>query len=275
MLVLYNMIMIKINIAERQKQIKNSTQIEIIDKDRQELYRDEMMATLGQMAGGMVHEFNTPLQAIKFIAQSTSRFLDKNKISPKDIKKNLERIVEVVDILAGQVDHIKALAKDDHLKTEELDVNTIIKNAFDLFEQQLKNRKIKVTLDLQSNLPKINANRYRLEQAFINLIQNSKDALEKVPRRKKEIIVKTQYVRGSSPYISIYFKDNGIGIEKTDKEKIFEPFFTSKENGKGVGIGLSIVKEIISQLGGSIKIQEKSSIGATFVIEIPVKKREA
>jgi C4-dicarboxylate-specific signal transduction histidine kinase len=269
------MIMIKINIAERQKQLKNSLQIETIDKKRHELYRDEMMATLGQMAGGMVHEFNTPLQAIKFIAQSTHRFLDKNKISPEDIKKNLERIVEVVDILAGQVDHIKALAKDDHLKTEELDVNTIIKNAFDLFEQQLKNRKIKVTFDLQSNLPKINANRYRLEQAFINLIQNSKDALEKVPRRKKEIIVRTQYVKGSSPYISIYFKDNGIGIKKTDKKKIFEPFFTSKENGKGIGIGLSIVKEIISQSGGSIKIHNKSSTGVAFVIEIPVKTREA
>jgi histidine kinase len=269
------MIMIKINIAERQKQLKNSPRIETIDKDRQELYRDEMMATLGQMAGGMVHEFNTPLQAIKFIAQSTSRFLDKNKISPEEIKKNLERIVEVVDILAGQVDHIKALAKDDHLKTEELDVNTIIKNAFDLFEQQLKNRKIKVIFDLQINPPKINANRYRLEQAFINLIQNSKDALEKVPRRKKEIIVRTQFVKGSSPYIFIYFKDNGIGIKETDKEKIFELFFTSKEDGKGIGIGLSIVKEIISQLGGSIKIQDKSSTGATFVIEIPVKTREA
>ena len=227
------------------------------------------------MAGDMVHEFNTPLRAIKFIAQSTSRFLDKNKISPKDIKKNLERIVEVVDILAEQVDHIKALAKDDHLKIEEIDVNTIIKNAFDLFEQQLKNLKIRVTFDHQSNLPTINANRYRLEQAFINLIQNSKDALEKVPRRKKEIIVRTQYLKGSSPYISIYFRDNGIGIKKTDKENIFEPFFTTREDGKGVGIGLSIVKEIISQLGGSIKIQEKSSIGATFVVETPVKTKVA
>jgi histidine kinase len=269
------MIMIKINIAERQKQLKNSPRIDTIDKKRQEIYRDKMMATLGQMAGGMVHEFNTPLQAIKFIAQSTSRFLDKNKISPEEIKKNLERIVEVVDIIAGQVNHIKALAKDDHLKTEWVDLNSIIKSAFDLFEQQLKNRKITVTFDLQSDLPGINANRHRLEQVFINLIQNSKDALEKVPQRKKEIIVETQYVKGSSPYISIYFKDNGIGIKETDKEKIFEPFFTTKEDGKGIGIGLSIVNEIISQLGGRIKIQDEASTGATFIMEIPIQKKEA
>ena len=82
-------------------------------------------------------------------------------------------------------------------------------------------------------------------------------------------------MKGSSPYISIYFRDNGIGIKKTDKENIFEPFFTTREDGKGVGIGLSIVKEIISQLGGSIKIQEKSSIGATFVVETPVKTKVA
>jgi C4-dicarboxylate-specific signal transduction histidine kinase len=266
--------MIKINIPERQKQLKNSTRIEIIDKKRQELYRDEMMATLGQMAGGMVHEFNTPLQAIKFIAQSTTRFLDKNKISPEEIKKNLERIVEVVDIIAGQVNHIKALAKDDHLKTEWVNLNSVIKSAFDLFEQQLKNRKIMVKFDLQSDLPGINANRYRLEQVLINLIQNSKDSLEKVQQRKKEIIVTTQFVKGSSPYISIYFKDNGIGIKETDKEKIFEPFFTTKEDGKGLGIGLFIVKEIISQLGGSIKIQDHSSGGVTFIIDIPSKTKE-
>ncbi len=247
------------------------------DIQLEELYRNEMIVTLGQMAKGMIHEFNNPLQAIKLIAQSTNRFLDKGKIGTHEIKENLERIVKVVDSMAGQVDHIKALAREDHLKTEWLNVNLIIKNAFDLFQQQLKNHKIKVTLNLQNNLPKINVNRYRLEQIFINMIQNSKDALETVKERKKEIMVRTQYEKGASSSISILFRDNGVGIKDEDKEKVFEPFFTTKKNGKGVGIGLSIVKEIVSQIGGTIKLDDESDsfIGTAFVIEIPVKKQGA
>ncbi len=116
---------------------------------KQELYRDEMMATLGRMAGGMAHEFTSPLQAIKFIAQSTERFLEKNKISPQEIKGNLKRIVRVVDLMAGQVDHIKALARHDHLKTGPIELNLIIKSAFEFFEQQLKTRGITVKFNLQ------------------------------------------------------------------------------------------------------------------------------
>lgn len=245
------------------------------NRKREQLYRDKMMATLGRMANGMVHEFNSPLQAIKFIAQSTNRFMDKNKINREEIKENLERIVNVVDSMAGQVDHVKALAKDDYLKTEWIDLNSIIKKTFDFFEQQLKNHTIKVKFDLQKKLPKINANRSRLEQIFINLVQNSKDALEPIQGRKKEIIVRTRYVSGDKPFISIYFEDNGVGIKVADKEKMFEPFFTTKEDGNGMGLGLSIVKEIVSELGGTIKLDDESLIGATFAIKIPVAKKEA
>lgn len=247
-----------------------------IDKKKQELYQNEMMATLGQMASGMAHEFNTPLQAIKLIAQNTMYFVEKGKIDKLKIHEDLKRIVDVVDIMAGQVNHIKALAKDDHLKFGKIDLNFVIRSAFNLFQQQIKNRTIKTKLELKENLPGINANRYRLEQAFINLIQNSMDALEPVQGRKKEIIVRTFHVKGENPSIYVYFEDTGVGIKNIDKQKIFEPFFTTKTVGKGMGLGLSIVREIFTELGGTIKLRDESSRGVTFVIEIPDRnKKEA
>jgi len=90
-------------------------------------------------------------------------------------------------------------------------------------------------------------------------------------------MVQTQYEKRASSSISIFFRDNGVGIKDEDKEKIFEPFFTTKKNGNGVGIGLSIIKEIVSQIGGIIKLDDESDslIGTAFVIEIPVKKQGA
>jgi signal transduction histidine kinase len=94
------------------------------------------------------------------------------------------------------------------------------------------------------------------------------DALEPVKDRKKEITVMTRYVRGDCPVLCIYFEDSGIGLEGIDKNKIFEPFFTTKEPGKGMG--LAIIKEVVSELGGTISLFEESKIGVTFIIKIPI-----
>ncbi len=257
--------------AKREKILE--AKLQSINKKRQELYQNEMMAALGQMASGMAHEFNTPLQAIKFIAQSTTRFMDKGKTDYQEIKDNFKRIVDVVNSMAGQVNHIQALAKDDGLKTEWIYINRIIKDAFDFFSQQLKNRSIEVRFELADNLPEIKANRYRIEQIFINLIQNSKDALEPVKDREKEIIIRTSFIKADAPSIAVFFQDNGTGIKNIEKHKIFEPFYTTKETRKGMGLGLSIVKEIVSELDGTIRLFEESYVGATFIIEIPVREK--
>lgn len=246
------------------------TKLKTINKKKQELYQNEMMATLGQMASGIAHEFNTPLQAITFIAGSTARFMKKGKMSQEEVEENLERIVDKVNSMVEQVRHIQAWAKDDQLKTGLLDIDTVITNAFRFFDKQLEVRSIKVNFDFQKGVPKIRANRTRLEQLFINLIQNSRDALEPVKDRKKEITVMTRYIRGDCPVVCIYFEDSGIGFEGIDKNKIFEPFFTTKEPGKGMGLGLAIIKEVVSELGGTIALFEESKIGVTFIIKIPI-----
>ncbi|MDM8536883.1 ATP-binding protein [Desulfobacterales bacterium HSG17] len=248
--------------------------LKTINQRRQQLYRNEMMATLGQMASNMAHELNTPLQLIKTIAQSTNRFMKKDKITPEDMMENMDGIVNAVNMMAKQVNHIRALAKEDHLKTEPVNLNAVIQDAFNFFTQQFKNNNITVIFEFHQDLLEINANRSRVEQIFINLIQNAFDALLQVKDRKKEILVRTQYTRGDTPVINIYFEDNGIGIKEDLKDKLFDPFFTTKPPGKGMGIGLSIVREAVTELGGDIKTFAESSVGLTFIITIPVKNKE-
>lgn len=246
-----------------------------INHHRQQLYRSEMMATLGQMVAGMAHEMNTPLQRILTNAQITVRSDRKGGLTHEEVQENMDGIVDAVKRMSQQIDHIRALAKEDHLKTEPVDVNAVIRNAHEFFHQQLQNHHIGIRLDFHPNLPEITANRARVEQIFINLIQNALDALIPVKGRKKEIIVRTQYRRGDTPEIHIYFEDNGIGISADQKDKLFEPFFTTKPPGKGMGLGLSIVQRAVSELGGEIRLYSESSVGLTFLITIPVKNTEA
>jgi signal transduction histidine kinase len=245
-----------------------------LTQKKQKLYQEQMMSTFGQMARGMAHEFRTPLQAIKSLAQVGTDFIKKGVITKEDIAEYFEKIINQVNKMEKQVQHIHALATDDQIKTEWINVNDVIERAFEFFNQQLKSHSILLKLDLHKKLPLINANSYRVEQIFINLIQNSRDALENIRGRKKEIHVKTIATRGRTPLIIIYFQDNGIGVKESVRDKIFEPFFTTKGPQKGMGIGLTIVKEIVSDMGGTVKLQNDSSTGASFVIELPVKEKE-
>lgn len=246
--------------------------LKTITRKKQELYQGEMMATLGEMAANMAHEFNSPLQALKLIAQKTSRY--QGDMSPGEIRECLSRIDAVVDSMAGQVRHVKALARHDRVKTEKVGINLIIKRAFLFFKEQLKLRSIQVRYDLEDDLPAIDANPSRLEQVFINLIQNSREALETVTGRKKEIIVRTCLLRGETNALLIHFEDNGTGIKQENQSKVFEPFFTTKDIGKGMGLGLSIAKETIQEIGGSIRLHSESSLGVTVIIEIPIKQEK-
>jgi len=251
-----------------------NAKLKTINHRRQQLYRSEMMATLGQMAAGMSHELRTPLQRILTNAQLTIRESRKGNLTHEVIESNMLNIEDAVKMMSEQINHIRTLAKDDHMKTEAVDVNSVISNAFEFFRQQLQNYQINIRLDLYKNMPKINANPSRLEQIFINLIQNARDALIPVKGRKKEILVRTLVMRGDKPAVQIHFEDNGIGIVKNLVDKIFEPFFSTKKTGKGMGLGLSIIQDIVSELSGEIKLYRESSVGLSFIIIIPIKEME-
>ena len=157
-----------------------------------------------------------------------------------------------------------------------MQVNGVLEKATEMFSQQLRVRGIDVIWDMEENLPKTMADADRLEQVFVNLLVNARDAIEERLKSKehrkgpKTITLKT---RSQGKTITIEVSDTGAGIDEAIRGKIFEPFFTTKEVGEGTGLGLSISYGIVKDFGGDIEAVKKQGPGACFKLTFPVQDK--
>jgi signal transduction histidine kinase len=154
------------------------------------------------------------------------------------------------------------------LKVYPVDLNGPIRGVFTLLGQQLKLRNIEVNLELDEGLPKILADRNRLEQIFLNLVTNARDALEaKGPEAAKKLTITTSR-EGKAVVTAVW--DTGTGMPEGIRKKIFEPFFTTKEAGQGTGLGLSITYNLVKDFKGNIEVESAPDVGTTFKVSFPV-----
>ena len=240
----------------------------------QQLIQASKMATLGEMATGVAHELNQPLSVIK----TASRFFMK-KINRKErIKDEIlfamsEEIDSYVDRATNIISHMREFGRKSDLTPQMVQLNETLKRAFEILGQQLKVRGIEVEWDLEQELPLIMAEPQRLEQVFINLLINARDAIEEKwqspqqPKGVKKITLKT---RSNSNRITVEISDTGTGIPKAILDRIYEPFFTTKKVGQGTGLGLSISYGIIQECKGSIKVVSSKDEGAGFILTFPI-----
>jgi len=232
------------------------------------------MATLGEMATGVAHELNQPLSVIK---TASSFFIKKiNKQEPLDDKilfSMLRKIDDNVDRTTKIINHMRQFARKSDMDLAKIQLNEVLERAFEIFSQQLKLRGIEVVWDIEKELPLIMADPSRLEQVFINLLLNARDAIEErwgsreIENAAKRIILKT---RSDRQHVVCEVCDTGVGVPPELADKIFEPFFTSKEVGKGTGLGLSISYGIIQDCGGNIRVRPNKTAGACFVLNFPL-----
>lgn len=229
------------------------------------------MATLGEMATGVAHELNQPLSVIKtasgFIARKIGTDQDIDRAILKTLSEEIERHVDRASKITN---HMRLFGRKSNFKKESVDINDILKRAFDIFSQQLKLREIEVNWALAEDLPRISADSVRLEQVFINMLLNSRDAIVSKfdginsPKNDKKQITLTTEVEDDKVRVKI--RDTGIGIASSDIDKIFEPFFTTKKVGEGTGLGLSISYGIIKESGGEIFVHNNKDGGVTFIM---------
>jgi len=241
----------------------------------QQLIQASKMATLGEMATGMAHELNQPLSVIKTAASFIRRKIDRNEELARDILATLTQEIDAhVDRASKIINHLREFGRKPEMTLEPVDVGEILKRALDIFSQQLKLREIEVELDLAPGLPLVLADAGRLEQVFINMLINARDAIEDkwnaksaAPARGgKRITLGAHLEQG---HVQVEIADTGCGIPEAVREKIFEPFFTTKPVGKGTGLGLSISYGIIQDCGGSIRAQSTPGEGTRFIITLP------
>lgn len=239
----------------------------------QQLIQASKMATLGEMATGVAHELNQPLSVIKtasgFLAKKVKK---KEEIEDEILKTLAEEIEAHVDRASKIINHMREFGRKSEVSKKKVQVNEALDRAHELFNQQLKLREIEVIKEYEEDLPFILADANRLEQVFINLLINARDAIEEKSNEgghgsgEKKIFIRT-----SSPgrVVKIEVRDTGKGIPQFMIEKIFEPFFTTKKVGKGTGLGLSISYGIVQDYDGTIRVDSKEGEGSSFIITFP------
>jgi histidine kinase len=242
----------------------------------QQLIQASKMATLGEMATGIAHELNQPLSVIK----TASSFCLKKLLQGQPLKDEvLQTLVEKVDTNADRatkiIHHMRQFARKAETVLSQVHLHTVLESAFDIFSQQLKVRGIEVVWKTASDLPKIMADPGRLEQVFINLLINARDAITaKAPPPPGEFVTErifiTTRLEADRGRVVCEICDTGVGLPEGMAERLFEPFFTTKEPGKGTGLGLSISYGIVKECGGTIWARPDEVGGACFVLEFPI-----
>ena len=243
----------------------------------QQLIQASKMATLGEMATGIAHELNQPLSVIKTASSFSIKKATKKEPIKEEILFNiLTKIDANVDRATKIINHMRQFARKSDMDIEKLQINDVLERAFEIFSQQLKLRGIEVVWDIENDLPKIEADQSRLEQVFINLLLNARDAIEErwgsreTATADKKIILRTKC---KDNFIICEVCDSGKGVPRAVANKIFEPFFTTKEVGKGTGLGLSISYGIVKDCGGSIQVAPNLGEGACFIVKFPVPEK--
>jgi signal transduction histidine kinase len=228
-----------------------------------QIIHQEKMASLGLMAAGIAHEIGNPLTSISSIAQVIKRKNSDEQIGNyiNDILKNIDRISRIVRELVD-------FSRPSSYKKAATNINDIIKSSVGIIKYDRRAKDLTFILDLDDDLPETVAFSDQLLQVFLNILINGVDASEGFDNR---IEVSSQAKNGT---IIVRIRDYGCGIPEKHLHHIFEPFYTTKEVGRGTGLGLTVSYGIIQQLGGEILVTSQENQGSTFEISIPVVGKE-
>jgi PAS domain S-box-containing protein len=244
----------------------------------QQLIQASKMATLGEMATGVAHELNQPLSVIKTASSFFMKKIRKNEsVSDEILNKMLTKIDGNVDRATRIINHMREFARKSDIKRASVQLNEVLERAFEIFSQQLKVRGIEVIWAIEQQLPRIKCDPDRMEQVFINLLLNARDAIEEkwaghdYVEGDKTITLKTYSGNGK---VTVEVCDTGPGIPREIIDKVFEPFFTTKEVGNGTGLGLSISYGIVKDCGGDISARPTTGQGACFYLTFPMEELE-
>jgi PAS domain S-box-containing protein len=239
---------------------------ETLNEQRAQLARITRVASMGELSAALAHELNQPLTAILSNAQAAQRFLEKEDPDVGEVRDILKDIVSD-DKRAGEVIYrIRQLIKQGSNLLEMLDINQVVNEVSALLSHELVTRQVQLSTRLAPDLPALHGDPVQLQQVILNLIMNASYALQGTDSGKRRIIITTQYQDNQT--IEIKVTDSGPGIDEEILDQIFQPFFTTRE--EGMGMGLAITRTIIEAHGGRLWAENSPDRGAVFRITLPV-----
>lgn len=233
-----------------------------IKKLNEEIARNKRLTALGKLSAGIAHEIRNPLSSIRGLAQFVYNSFSKTD----ERKEDLNTIIQEVDRLNKLVVQVLDYAKVKELDLTYFSINNLVNKMVELFKQEIKNKQIRFYLELSPDISQIQADEDQIRQILMNIIINAIQAISE----EGEIKIKTEkyFIKGGSG-LKLIIEDNGVGISEKDLNQIFDPFFSTKEQGSG--FGLSIVYKLVEGHQGEIKVESKEGEGTKFIIYLPQK----
>jgi len=253
--------------------IVTTTDVTEIVRHENELIQTGKMSTLGTMAAGLAHELNQPLNVIQICSDLFFKLLRKEgeldmeefKLVARQIGDNVQRAAEIIN-------HVRDFSRQSKGIRVKTDINRPIRDVFKLMGHKLKSNRIDLKLTLQEDLPHIMAEHNGLEQVFLNLVKNAVDAMnekEKIsgnPDVEKRLSINTFSVKEK---VIVEVSDTGVGISEKNINRVYDPFFTTKDPGQGTGLGLGISDRIIRDYEGRMIVDSRQGEGTTFILTFP------
>ena len=240
-----------------------------VRRSQQQLTQSAKMATLGEMATGLAHEINQPLNVMRMAIVNVLKRLDSGNVQIDYLTEKLQRIDAQVQRAARVVDHMRVFGRRSEVEQQPFDPAQAVEGTLSLLSEGLRGKGVEVRLTQEEIPVQVKGYVDQLEQVLINLMVNARDALlsqrEKNPELRPWIAVHTEH---DSRHVRIWVEDNGGGIDPRLLERIFEPFFTTKPIGVGTGLGLSVSYGIVENMGGRLSVSNGEH-GARFCVELP------
>ena len=235
------------------------------------ILQSQKLAAIGELSTGIAHEINNPLAIIRQEAEWIQHLLkNKEKLDAKavgELKGALHQIVQQVDRCKDITHRLLDFARKRKPIIQAVEVNKIIEDMALLVEREAKHNKIQIIRDYEKNLPLIHSDGPQLRQVVLNLLNNAVQAIDKGG------VVTVATRMAAEDTIDLMVSDTGCGIPEEHLEKIFDPFFSTKPEGRGTGLGLSICLGILQRLGGRISVVSTVGQGTTFTINLPREPR--
>jgi len=248
---------LKSEVAERQRAEQT------LRAAQDELVQAAKLAVLGQMATGITHELSQPLGAIRTLSANAVEFMHRGDLATAE--KNLGIVGQLSEQMGGIITPLKTFARKSPAVPAAVDVAQAVDSALFLFEQRLRKQSVAVDRQIDANSWIAWCDRNRLQQDLVNLIGNAIDAMADAPERRLTFSAE----RASSGQVALAISDTGAGFTEAALEHLFEPFFTTKQPGEGLGLGLTISRDILRDFGGDLLAGPAPGGGARFVILLP------
>ena len=234
-------------------------------RSRQELAHFTRVSTMGELTASLAHELNQPLTGILTNAQAARRLLDKTRPDLEELRAILQDIIEDDRRAADVIQRLRELLRKGESEVSRLDLNALIRDVLKLLGSDTVIRNVSIALDLESGATVVSGDRVQLEQVLLNLLLNAMEAMSERLGGDRTVVVRTRSTDATCVQASV--EDGGPGLRPGTHETVFEPFYTTKSSG--MGMGLAIARSIIEAHGGTIWA-ENSSRGATFHFRLPL-----